>query len=146
MKLPHDEYFIYTTNARLERRFVHLTEEDISEAMEYEELVKDSEWKGKFRKAVADNIFLTVSDKSIGKNVRLESRSQVGWDSVRDGDFALELFFDEMIYYKCTGSEHPEWSYPKVREWINKEHRGVFEEEFEEYLDNLERDDYVVDW
>lgn len=145
----HPEYHIYTTNDRLEKRHVHLTEAKLTEARDLHEqeypVAKD--WQTIHRLEVADNIYLTVGDGAY-RAPRLETRGYEGWVGADDGKFEEPVFFGSMIFYKCIGEySDPEWSFAEVKEWVNYEHRPQFEDEFDEYLtEHHDPDDVAVDW
>lgn len=145
----HNEYHIYTTSDRIEKRHVHLTEEELDEAEELHEQEYDvsNEWRSAHRLSVADNIYLTVGD-GVRDAPRLESRGYEGWMPVDDGDFEEVVFFDPMIFHQCIGKgREPEWSFSDVLEWVNYEHREQFEQEFDEYVsEHHELSDVIIKW
>jgi hypothetical protein len=144
----HDEYHIYTTNDRLEKTYVHLTEDELKEAEFLHGLgysVSD-DWEAKHRLRVGDNVFLVVGD-AVQRALRLESRGYEGWVPVDDGNFEEQVFFDTMIFYKCVGcGRDPEWSFGDTKEWVSYEHRPQFEEAFDEYVSNRNYKNAIVDW
>lgn len=147
----HDEYHIYTTTDRLEKRYVHLTPDDLDEAERLSEEVHSdtSGWTTTHRKKVADGIYLSVGDDVLNRPVRLQSKGYEGWVTVRAGEFEEPLFFENMLFHKCIGNEQfdPEWSFDEVRNWVEYPHREEFERQFDEYLTEHHADtDAVVDW
>jgi hypothetical protein len=146
----YGEYHIYTTTEHLEKRYVHLTESELSEAqrLHTNDIECENNWKTMHRLEVADNIHLTVGD---GARFcpRLESHGYEGWVPVSDGDFETRVFFDDMIFYKCIGESclEPDWSFVDVKDWVNREHQDKFEREFDEHLaEYYDPDEVSVDW
>lgn len=146
----HDEYHIYTTNDSLDRVHVHLTEDMLSEAVSrYESVHNDtSDWQTTHRLNVGEDVYLSIGSAVLNNPVRLQSRGYEGWVPVTDGRFTEELFFDSMLFYQCIGEHgNPQESFHEMKEWVNREHRKQFEEEFDEYLsDHHDPDEVTVDW
>lgn len=141
---PHKEYHIYTTASGIEKRYVHLTIDQLAEARYLAEHIHSNltnDWDTAYRLPVGDNIYLAVGD--VYKPPTLQSRGYEGWESCVDGDFEEKVSFDSMIFHKCTERQSadwgPDWDAGAVRNWVQPEHRNEFSRQFEEYVDGTDR-------
>lgn len=146
---PHNEYHIYTTAADIERRYVHLTNEELAQAeylhtFVHKKAIQDNDWQHTSKLRVADNVWLIVGDgMSYLDTPRLISYGYEGPETCPDGDFEESVHFDTMIFYECTtrpGSNfEPSWDIDAVRNWVKPPHREKFDQTLQEYLDESER-------
>jgi len=141
---PHKEYHIYTTASSLQKRHVHLTIDELAEARYLAEHIHtdvSGEWNTIYRLPVGDNVYLSVGD--VYTSPSLQTRGYEGWESCCDGDFEEELFFDTMIFHKCTVSDsrdrEPNWDVDSICSWVNSEHRDQFDEQLEQYMKRTDR-------
>jgi len=130
----HNEYHIYTKNEDREMVYVHLTEKEILKAKELHKQSKKNKWDTIHRLKVGNNIYLAVGN-GVKDPPRLESKGYEGWVSCHHGIFEESLFFDTMIFYKCTDiCVYDNWSLEEVKNQVKPEHRDRFKKEFEKYL------------
>lgn len=141
----HDEYHIYTTTSGLNFRHVHLTEDTLNEVDKLQDVPRntpvDARWIWEMRLEVAEGIYLS-ENPGTNRYPKLESPGYEGWETVDHGKFEDEVWFDGMIFHKCTGKRgmDPKYEYEEVLEdLVLDEHRDQFLSEFEDYIEMVEQ-------